>query len=84
MSDLQQQFEEAAEAVKNLKSRPNDETLLELYGLYKQATVGDNTTPRPGMFDFKAAKKWEAWKGFESVPRDRAMKRYIRVVKTLT
>lgn len=38
------QFEKAAEDVKNLKSTPSDNDLLELYGLYKQATVGDCNT----------------------------------------
>lgn len=41
---LSQKFNEAAEAVKALTKRPNDEELLELYGLFKQATVGDNNT----------------------------------------
>jgi acyl-CoA-binding protein len=39
-----QQFNQAAEKVKNLTKRPSDEELLELYALYKQATVGDNNT----------------------------------------
>lgn len=36
-----QQFEEAAELVKKLKTRPTDQELLEIYGLYKQGTEGD-------------------------------------------
>jgi hypothetical protein len=39
-----QQFNEAAQSVKNLTKRPSDEELLEAYALYKQATVGDNNT----------------------------------------
>ena len=34
---------------------------LALYGLFKQGTVGDNTTAKPGMLDFKGKAKWEAW-----------------------
>ncbi|XP_026688072.1 putative acyl-CoA-binding protein [Diaphorina citri] len=37
-------FNQAAEDVKNLKDTPANDELLEIYGLYKQATVGDNTT----------------------------------------
>lgn len=37
----QADFDEAAEEVKKLKTRPTDEELKELYGFYKQATVGD-------------------------------------------
>lgn len=37
----QADFDGAAEDVKKLKTRPTDEELKELYGFYKQATVGD-------------------------------------------
>jgi acyl-CoA-binding protein len=39
-----QQFNQAAADVKNLTKRPSDSELLELYALFKQATVGDNNT----------------------------------------
>jgi len=45
-----QEFLEAAERVKTLKSKPNDQEMLELYGLYKQATVGDVNTGRESFF----------------------------------
>ena len=44
VSCIVQEFLDAAEKVKNLKSKPNDTEMLELYGLYKQATVGDINT----------------------------------------
>ncbi|CAN7997108.1 unnamed protein product, partial [Ixodes hexagonus] len=56
-----QQFNKAAEDVKNLTERPSDEELLELYGLFKQANFGDNTTSQPGMFDPKGRAKWAFW-----------------------
>lgn len=34
---------------------------LELYGLFKQGTVGDVDTSRPGLFDLKGKAKWDAW-----------------------
>lgn len=46
-------FTKAAADVNKLKEKPSDEDLLEIYGLYKQATVGDVNTSRPGMFDLK-------------------------------
>lgn len=61
MSDLENQFREAAEAVKKLKSRPTDGELLDLYALFKQATVGDNKESKPGMFQLKGKAKHEAW-----------------------
>lgn len=62
------QFEEAADKVKNLKTSPSNEELLELYALYKQGTVGDNTTPKPGMLDMKGKAKWGAWNDKKGKP----------------
>ncbi|MBN3280327.1 ACBD7 protein, partial [Polyodon spathula] len=56
----QAEFEKVAEDVKKVKSRPEDGKLLELYGLYKQATVGDINIDRPGMLDMKGKGKWDA------------------------
>lgn len=41
---LLQQFTTAAEEVQKLSTKPSNDELLELYGLYKQAIVGDNET----------------------------------------
>uniref|UniRef100_A0A8B9CH75 Acyl-CoA binding domain containing 7 n=1 Tax=Anser brachyrhynchus TaxID=132585 RepID=A0A8B9CH75_9AVES len=57
----QADFDGAAEDVKKLKTRPTDEELKELYGFYKQATVGDINIECPGMLDLKGKAKWEAW-----------------------
>lgn len=55
----QSEFEEAANAVKEMKNL-DDAQKLQLYGLYKQSTVGDVTTDRPSMLDFAGAAKWLA------------------------
>ena len=55
----QSEFEEAANAVKEMKNL-DDVQKLQLYGLYKQSTVGDVTTDRPSMLDFAGAAKWLA------------------------
>lgn len=78
------EFLEAAEKVKTLKSKPNDSEMLELYGLYKQATVGDVNTDRPGLFDMKGKAKWDAWESRKGLGKDDAEKQYIVVVKRLT
>ena len=54
-------LEEAVALTQKFTSKPSNEELLRLYGLYKQATVGDNEEERPGGFDFKAAAKYNAW-----------------------
>ncbi|XP_030285314.1 acyl-CoA-binding protein-like isoform X1 [Sparus aurata] len=70
MADLQAKFDTAAAEVKQLKAKPTDEEMLQVYSLFKQATVGDVNTGRPGMFDFTGKAKWDAWekqKGFHLV-----------------
>ena len=54
-------LEEAVARTQQFTTRPSNEELLRLYGLYKQATEGDNEEERPGGFDFKAAAKYNAW-----------------------
>ena len=51
---LEKDFQAAVDLVSNKinKTLSNDE-LLEVYALYKQATVGDVNTSRPGLMDFK-------------------------------
>ena len=48
-SDLKQQFEQAAIDVKDLSERPDNDTLLRLYALYKQGSEGDVSGEKPGF-----------------------------------
>lgn len=41
---LNEKFNKAAEEVQNLKSKPSNEDLLEVYALFKQGSVGDVNT----------------------------------------
>ncbi|KAJ5953370.1 hypothetical protein N7454_000266 [Penicillium verhagenii] len=83
MSSLNERFEAAAADVKNLKAKPTDNELLELYGLYKQATTGDNDTAKPGAFNFKEKYKWEAWTKVQGKTQDEAKEDYIKLVDEL-
>lgn len=83
MSDLKAQFETAAEAVKSLPERPDNEMLLKMYALYKQGSEGDVTGAKPGFFDFKGFAKYEAWEKVKGVSTDKAMEDYIKLVKRL-
>ncbi|XP_077431413.1 peroxisomal carnitine O-octanoyltransferase-like isoform X4 [Vanacampus margaritifer] len=78
------EFEKAAEDVKNLKTRPSDQELLDLYGLYKQANVGDIDTDRPGLFDMKGKAKWDAWNSRKVRPfaSDQEFKATVDIVRT--
>lgn len=83
MATLQEQFEQAQKDVKTLTSRPSNEDLLSLYGLFKQATDGDNDTKKPGMFDIKGQFKWEAWNTLKGKSPEEAMQNYINLVHKL-
>lgn len=80
---LTEKFNKAAEEVKELNSQPSDSDLLELYSLYKQATVGDCNTSRPGMLDFKGKAKWDAWDRMKGMDQDTAKTTYIQKVEAL-
>ncbi|XP_072507686.1 acyl-CoA-binding domain-containing protein 7 [Notamacropus eugenii] len=80
---LQNEFHNAAESVRKLKTRPNDEELKELYGLYKQSIVGDIDIECPGMLDLKGKAKWEAWNLQKGVSKEDAMSAYISKAKEL-
>lgn len=77
------EFEAAAKRVQTLSSKPSDQDLLALYGLYKQATVGDNTTDKPGMMDFKGKYKWQAWMDKLGTSQAEAEAEYIQLVDKL-
>ncbi|XP_032018449.2 acyl-CoA-binding domain-containing protein 7 [Hylobates moloch] len=80
---LQADFDRAAEDVRKLKARPDDGELKELYGLYKQAIVGDIKIACPGMLDLKGKAKWEAWNLRKGLSTEDAMGAYISKAKEL-
>ena len=83
MSDLHAQFEQAAKDVMELSNRPDDQTLLKLYGLYKQATEGTIKGKRPGFSDFKGRAKYDAWARFRGKSPEWAMGEYVKLVTEL-
>ncbi len=82
-ADLQAAFEQARQDSENLTERPDNATLLKLYGLYKQGSQGDNDQPRPGFSDIVARAKWDAWNGLKGTPREEAMRQYIALIDSL-
>jgi acyl-CoA-binding protein len=79
MSDLAQRFTEAQARIKPVTGLGND-VLLELYALYKQATVGDAGGDRPGMLDVRGRAKYDAWAKRRGTSKDAAMESYIALV----
>ncbi|TCV97323.1 acyl-CoA-binding protein [Luteibacter rhizovicinus] len=83
MADLQSQFEQAARDASGLRKRPDNDTMLQLYALFKQGSEGDLKGKQPGFFDFVGTAKYEAWGKLKGTPRDDAMNRYVALVRSL-
>ena len=83
MADLKKRFNAAQAAAKKLPAKPDNDTLLELYSYYKQATEGDVSAGRPGAFDFVARAKYDAWAARKGMTRDLAVRGYIKLVEHL-
>ena len=82
--ELKEQFEQAAADSKNLSQKPANETLLQLYSLYKQSTEGDvNTEPPSNPFDFVNKAKYEAWAALKGKANEAAMNEYVELVNKL-
>ena len=83
MSDLQKQFDDAVAASRQLPRRPDNNTLLKLYALYKQGTSGDAGGARPGVGDLVGRAKYDAWSGIAGTSREQAMRQYVDLIDSL-
>jgi acyl-CoA-binding protein len=83
MADLQASFEAAVAASKSLSERPDNQTLLQLYALFKQATAGDAEGKRPGFGDMVGRAKFDAWAAVKGTGKEDAMNRYIALIESL-
>jgi diazepam-binding inhibitor (GABA receptor modulator, acyl-CoA-binding protein) len=79
MSDLAQRFADAQARIKPVTGLGND-TMLDLYALYKQATSGDVSGARPGILDLRGRAKYDAWAKRKGTAKDAAMQAYIDLV----
>lgn len=80
-SPLDISFNKAADHVRKITNKLDNNKLLELYALYKQGTVGSCDTPKPSWFDGTGRKKWEAWKALGDLHSEEAKQRYITLVQ---
>jgi len=83
MSTGAEAFEQAAVAAKSLPERPDDNTMLQLYALYKQGSAGDVQGDKPGFFDFVGAAKYEAWEKLKGTSEEDARSQYIELITKL-
>ena len=80
---MSEAFNKAADEVKTLAGNPSDEEKLKVYSLFKQATIGDCNTARPGMLDFTGKAKWDAWSARKGTSKEDAEADYITLVEDL-
>ncbi|MEN9569886.1 MAG: hypothetical protein RL172_1117 [Bacteroidota bacterium] len=82
--DLKELFEKAVAESKSLAQKPSNDTLLQLYSLYKQGTAGDVSGEAPSNpFDFVAKAKYNAWQEQKGKSNEAAMQEYINLVAQL-
>lgn len=82
--DLKSSFDQAVKDSKELAERPDNEALLEIYSLYKQATEGDAPTDVTfGMFDIINKAKHDAWEKLKGTTKEDAMQRYVDLIMRL-
>jgi diazepam-binding inhibitor (GABA receptor modulating acyl-CoA-binding protein) len=79
----QDELDQAVKRVNALPKSPSQSDMLDLYGLYKQATSGDATGSRPGMFDLKGRAKWDAWASRKGTSAEDARTKYVELAKRL-
>ncbi|HEX4895933.1 MAG TPA: acyl-CoA-binding protein [Solimonas sp.] len=83
MADLKALFAQAQKDVKTLTKRPDNNDMLALYSLFKQASEGDVKGDRPGMLDMVGRAKYDAWAKLKGTTTDGAMQKYIDKVAAL-
>jgi len=83
MAELKAQFERAVADSKQLPDRPDNQTLLKIYALYKQATAGDAEGKRPGFADMVGRAKWDAWNELKGKASEEAMREYVELIESL-
>jgi len=83
MTDLKTAFDNAVTDSQKLSERPDNMTLLRLYALYKQGSLGDNGTEKPAFSDMVGRAKWEAWNALKGTSSEAAMQSYIDLIASL-
>lgn len=81
MSELQQQFNQAVDKVRNAPEdgdfKPSNEYKLKMYALYRQAIDGDVSGKRPGMLNVMQRAKHDAWARVRGMSGTDAMQAYV-------
>ena len=82
MEDIEKKFKDAVDFMNKYKDRIEDlnsdnDILLEVYGLYKQATCGNCNIPQPSVFNLRDTAKYNAWIKYKDNQQVYVMKLYV-------
>jgi len=79
------EFEEAQRKFKSslYSEEPYEPATLKLYGLSQQAFLGDINEKEPPKEDILKHRKYDAWKQFKGLSKEKAQKQYIETVNSL-
>ena len=83
MEELQSKFDKIAKLVVNLQQQPTTDEKLQLYGLYKQVTVGNCNISEPWAIQFEAKQKYNAWNKNKNMLKSNAIEKYILIALDL-
>jgi acyl-CoA-binding protein len=83
MATLKAKFDKAVADSKKLPEKPDNNTLLKIYALYKQASEGDVQGKRPGFTDLVGRAKFDAWSGVKGKAKNDAMQEYVDLIESL-
>uniref|UniRef100_A0A0K8R6Z2 Putative enoyl-coa hydratase/isomerase n=1 Tax=Ixodes ricinus TaxID=34613 RepID=A0A0K8R6Z2_IXORI len=78
-----EKFNQAVKDLNNVPEEPSNDVKLQLYALFKQATVGKCNVAKPGTFDFVGKAKWDAWNKLGEMSQEDAQKEYASIVTKL-
>lgn len=82
-TSLKEEFTSLAEKIKKSGKNLDNETLLKLYGYYKQGTIGDCNIECPAFWKINEKLKWGAWDEHRGTKKKHAMKKYIKLVNKI-
>ena len=79
---LAKHFADASAKIKTHGTKkPDNDTLLQLYSLFKQAGEGDNTMDQPSFYQLEAKAKWNAWNTQKGKSKEQAQHEYVELAK---
>ncbi|CAL4121733.1 unnamed protein product, partial [Meganyctiphanes norvegica] len=80
-------FDAAVKMIRNMPNsgpyQPSHEMMLKFYGLYKQATEGSCSEPKPAFYEIVKGYKWKAWNALGDMPKTDAMATYVEELKKI-